>query len=330
MDMVRFGIIGPGRIAARFAQAFATVSPGAELTAVASSDPKRAKAFARKYRIPFALRSYDELLASSCVDVVYVAVTNNAHFAVCMRVIEAGKHLLCEKPLAMNHEQAAAVFTAARERGVFAMEAMWARFLPAAREVRAWLAQGRIGTPQLADITVSGYRSKAEYPRLFERALGGGSLFDLGVYGLEAVLDYAGVDAAISRVSSSVLRNEQGVDLTAAVGIEFASGFLGLVKSSVTADGDNTAYLYGSTGYIRISPTVNYPAAVSLHQGPRTENGGARLAYFSSEYENGLSFEIDHVARCMREGRTESDIMPPSDTLKCARLFDTVLQLEKK
>lgn len=326
MERIRFGIVGLGRIAEKFAQAFSEGAgpPHAELAAVAATDPARAEAFAARFGVPHALESYDALLASGDVDVVYVAVTNNAHFEVCMRVIRAGKHLLCEKPMAMRYEEAARIAAAAKEKGVFAMEAMWSRFLPASQRIQDWLRKGAIGRLLLADITVSGYRSQETYRRLFCPELGGGALFDLGVYGVEALLDYVGVDAQIAEVSAFTMKNERQVDWMTNVGIRFTNGAAGLVKCSITASMDNISYLYGEKGYIRIGPTVNHPEEVALFVGPR--GGEERLVeQFCHAVGNGMEFQIEHVARCIAEGKRESGRMPLSDTLKCARIFDAAL-----
>ena len=129
---IRWGIAAPGAIAAQFADGMALVDGGV-LAAVGSRAKERADAFGDRFDIPNRHGSYDDLMADPTVDVVYVATPHSHHEVVVLAAFEAGKHVLCEKPFALNATQATRMANAAKERGLFAMEALWSRFLPAYR-----------------------------------------------------------------------------------------------------------------------------------------------------------------------------------------------------
>ncbi len=140
---VRWGIAGPGRIAATVAAEFAHV-PEAELVAVGSRSAERATEFAGLHGIPQAYGSYDELFASD-IDVVYLATPHAQHTELALKAIDAGKALLVEKAFTTSVEDTAAIIEAAAHRGVFVMEAMWTRFLPAVVHLRELVTSGELG-----------------------------------------------------------------------------------------------------------------------------------------------------------------------------------------
>ncbi|MET0908641.1 MAG: Gfo/Idh/MocA family oxidoreductase, partial [Ilumatobacteraceae bacterium] len=141
---VRWGIAGPGAMAVGFANDLVLVD-GAELAAVGSRSIDRAWAFGERFDVPSVHGSYAALAADPSVDIVYVATPQSSHEHDTLRFLEAGKHVLCEKPFALNAAQGSRMIDAARQRDLFLMEAMWARFLPSYRKLVALLAEGAIG-----------------------------------------------------------------------------------------------------------------------------------------------------------------------------------------
>ena len=181
---VGWGIAGPGGIAAQFAEGLGLVD-GAVLAAVGSRSRERADGFGDRFGIPNRYGSYQDMMSDPTVDVVYVATPHAQHEAVVLAALEAGKHVLCEKPFALNEKQARRMADAARSRGLFAMEALWSRFLPSYRIVADLLRGGRIGEPLLVEADFGFRVPLMPEHRLFDLAQGGGALLDLGIYPLQ-------------------------------------------------------------------------------------------------------------------------------------------------
>ncbi len=181
---VQWGIAAPGHIATQFAEGLALVD-GAAIAAVGSRSTERAHAFGDRFDIPNRHGSYEDLMTDPTVEVVYVATPHSQHEAVVLMALEAGKHVLCEKPFALNATQAARMVEAARARGLFAMEALWSRFLPAYRVVADLLRNGRIGEPLVVEADFGFRVPLMPEHRLFDLAQGGGALLDLGIYPLQ-------------------------------------------------------------------------------------------------------------------------------------------------
>ena len=181
MASTRWGIMGTGAIANDFAQALKT-TPGAVLHAAASRSQASADAFAKKHGIARSFGSYEELAADGEVDIVYVATPHAFHRDNVLLCLGAGRHVLCEKPLAVSAAQVAECVAAARERNLFLMEGMWTRFFPVARAIRKAVAEGAIG--KVVSVSASlGFKLEPSFnPRLYEPALAGGALFDVGIY----------------------------------------------------------------------------------------------------------------------------------------------------
>ena len=207
--MIHFGILGAGEIARRFLDAVRQTKDG-DVIAVASRDSNRAKAWAEKEHLGVFYGSYDELLANPQIDVVYIATTTNAHYKNILQCLLAGKHVLCEKSMVCTYEQAKEVCALAKEKKLFLMEAMWSRFLPKTAAVRNWIAEGRIGRVNLMQATI-GWKADITYnKRLFLPELGGGALYDIGIYPLE-LLPYF-VNQKIVGLQPLMKRCDTGVD----------------------------------------------------------------------------------------------------------------------
>src|SRR3712207_2277624 len=181
VDEIRWGVVGPGRIAQSVMGDFAHV-PGARPVAVASRSIDRARAFAEQHGLERAHGSYADIVADPDVDVLYLATPHPQHHAVALAAIEAGKALLVEKAFTATLAGAQEVVDAARANGVFVMEAMWTRFQPAVVRLRELVAEGAIGEVRSVQADLGVWRTYDPADRLFDLALGGGALLDLGVY----------------------------------------------------------------------------------------------------------------------------------------------------
>lgn len=310
----RWGIFGPGHIAERFATDLALVED-AELVAVASRSADRAHAFASRHGAAFAYGSLDEMLALPDIDIVYVATPNSQHAPDTLAALEAGKHVLCEKPLATSPAEATAMVDAARQRGLFLMEAMWTRFLPSYRRLIELLADGRIGEPQMVEADF-GFRATPDPAgRLFDPALGGGATLDLGVYPLQLCSLVLGPP---DRVSADVTIGSTGVDETSAAVLHHPDGRLGVIKSSIRVGLSCTARISGSNGWIDLPAFMHCPTHLDVHAGGRLER------IDTSHDGDGIRFQVLDIHRHLADGDTESTVMPLAESLQIAHTVDAI------
>jgi predicted dehydrogenase len=255
--------------------------------------------------------SYAALAADPEVDVVYVATPHAQHAPVAIAMLEAGKHVLCEKPLALDAARAGAMVDAARASGRFLMEAMWSRFLPAYRLLREALDAGAIGTPLVVQADF-GFRVPvvAEH-RLFAPALGGGSLLDVGVYPLQLCSLVFGAPDAVHAVAHV---GETGVDERLAAVLHHPGGGIGVVASAIRADLACRARISGSDGAIELPALAHCPRRLRV-------NGEWVDAAWEGE---GLRFQAEEVQRCLAAGLVESPVMPWAESLRLAATMDAV------
>ena len=329
METCRYGIMGAGRIAGKFAGTFQQgLVKKAELTAVASTDPARAAGFAKTYGIRKSYGSYAELLLDPDIDIVYVATTNNAHYRCCLDAIAAGKHVLCEKPLVLTGREAEELAEAAKVKGVFLMEAMWSRFLPATQQAAQWVRDGRIGSLRSVSASFCVSRDPEEYRRLYDPALGGGAFFDLGVY-VFMLVQYMAGDRKLLKASPVCVPAKTGVDGSTFLHLLYDDGMVGEIKCSVTFNARNEAYLCGERGYIRIAPFFSCAQKVELFAGPPAKGNEYELPepteVFLKEISSGFEYEIDHAAACVKAGRLESDVVPLADSIETAGIYDLIV-----
>jgi predicted dehydrogenase len=183
MRPFKWGIIGPGRIAEKFANAI-PLTDGAILTSVSSRDIGRAEKFAKRFGAPFYYDSYEVLAQDKNIDAVYVAVPHALHCQVSIKCLENGKAVLVEKPLALNEGQVKEMIDASQKNNCFLMDGMWTRFLPAIQKTLELVKEGAIG--EIRQIRADfGFRAKYDpKDRLFNMHLGGGCVLDIGVYPL--------------------------------------------------------------------------------------------------------------------------------------------------
>jgi predicted dehydrogenase len=317
-ETFRWGVAGPGGIATRFAEAMRFVGDG-EIAAVASRSIERADAFADRFAVPTRYGDYESLAGDPDVDVVYVATPHSRHEADTISFVEAGKHVLCEKPFALNARQARRMVDAARARGVFLMEAMWSRFLPAYRALAEVLEEGRIGEPLLVEADFGFRMPVMPEHRLFDRQLGGGALLDLGIYPVQLCSLVLGPP---DRVAADGVVGETGVDEQVAAVLHHAGGALGVVKAAVRVSMACAARISGSDGWIDLPPFMHCPDSITVTGGLGGPGGADRI---DGAYEgDGLRFQIAEVHRCLAEGLTESEVMPLDETVTIARTLDAV------
>lgn len=313
---LRWGILAPGGIARSFADAL-RAETRQEIAAVASRDLGRAQAFATDFGATTAYGSYAALVEDPAVDVVYIASPHSEHYDHALLALDADKPVLIEKAFTRNVAEADEVIGSARSRGLFLMEAMWTRFLPHIDVVRQCVDQGRLGEL----VTVFADHGQPLFPngpqRLSDPALAGGALLDLGVYPIHFAAMLLDRFAA---VQASGTLTDQGVDAQEAVTVTSPSGAMGVLHATMLARTPTTASVVGTEGRLDLDTRFYGPTSVRL----TARDGSAGDVWEPPTRERGLQFEAAEVARCISEGRTESEAMPLDETLRVMALLDEV------
>lgn len=317
MKKLRFGIIGAGNIANKFCNA-AKLVDGTEICAVASKSNERAKAFAERNGIEKYYDSYEEMLTNADIDVVYVATTHNFHKENIFLCFEHGKHVICEKAMTLTEKDAREIFEKAEEKKLFCMEAMWSNFLPQTKKAKEWLDSGIIGEIQSVSAVIGFRGNRNPESRLYNPALAGGSMYDIGVYPTEIVSYLVGepVEDCIGVFRPHPVT---GVDERATFIVSYKSCDAA-IQCMFTANAREYLIINGSKGNIEL------PWGSSGFTAKRYDEYCRLAETFEEPFENGFVFEIEEVVRCINEGRTTSEIMPPQSTIQCARIFDKVLR----
>jgi len=311
---VRWGIAGPGAISRSFAEALGQVDD-AELVAVGSRAADRADAFGDAFGVPHRHGSYEDLAADPSVDVVYVGTPHSRHEQDTLLFLEAGKHVLCEKPFALDRAQGRRMAAAAEQAGLFLMEAMWSRFLPAYRTLVEVLGEGRIGEPNLVEADFGFQATFDPAHRHFDPAQGGGALLDLGVYPVQLASLVLGTP---DRIVAEGQLGETGVDELVAAVLHHETGSLAVVKAALRASMTCTARIAGTHGYVQLPAFMHCPDRMTVAAPAGTEEIDCSFP------GNGLRFQVEEVHRCLAAGRTQSDVMPLAETLAIAATLDTI------
>lgn len=308
--VIRWGILGPGTIAHRFAEGL-SVLPDAELVAIGSRSSDRASKFADEFNVPKRHGSYADLANDPDVDAIYVSTPHPFHKEYSILCLEAGKAVLCEKPMAVNARQVKEMIDCARVSKKFLMEAMWTRFLPAIAQVREWLAEGAIGEPRMLTADF-GFRSGWNPDgRLLNPNLAGGGLLDVGVYTIAmACMVFGGVP---SRIASMAHIGETGVDEQAAMVLGYDAGQLAILSCAIRTNTPHDARILGTEGSIYI-PGFWHTTSAALHASGK-EPERVEIPFKGNGYE----YEAIEVMRCLREGKLESNIMPLDESLSIAK-----------
>ncbi|MCU1524958.1 MAG: oxidoreductase [Microbacteriaceae bacterium] len=322
---LRWGIVGPGLIAHRFAEQLATSATG-RLVAVASRDLSRAESFATEFAggdvAPRAYGSYADLFADAEVDAVYIATVHTEHVRLIVEAAEAGKHIVCEKPLAVNHAGVMVAVEAARRNGVYLAEGFMYRFHPQIARFVELLHSGAIGDIQHIEASFSFSADLPAEHRLKNPDLAGGGILDVGCYPVSAARLIAGVAAGrpfadpVSFIASGTI-GSTGVDEWASASLGFATGVTAHVTSGTGLQGENNIVVYGSAGRL----TLPEPWLPSI-DGSVIEIARVDSAAEVIEVPPALAYALqaDAVTRYADEGQAPQ--MTWADSLGNARVLD--------
>ena len=308
----RWGILGTGAIAKKFATDLQNLDD-AECFAVGSRKMETAKEFAEQFHMPIAHGSYADLIADEAVDAIYLATPHPFHIENTLACLEGGKPVLCEKPFAINAKEAAIMISAARKKDVFLMEAMWSRFLPVNLKVREWLDEGLIGDPlyMMVDFGFKGPFNPVN--RLFDPALGGGALLDVGIY----TTSYASwvFKSQPEQITAVGIMGKTGVDEQNSMIFTYGNSAQALLRSAIRIQTEHKVRIEGTRGVI-VVPDFWHATEATL-----TIDGEKPVTFTG---ESGYQFEAAEVMRCVRSGEVESKIMPLDETLSIMETMDVI------
>jgi|SRR5215207_9181294 len=314
-EQIRWGILGTGAIASTFTDDLLRM-PEHRVVAVGSRSPQTARRFADRYGIARAHGSYADLATDSDVDVVYIATPHSGHHGAAMLCLNAGRAVLCEKAFTLDAAEAEELVATARAKNLFLMEALWTRFNPAVVRIRELIAEGVIGDVRsvMADFAVSFAYDPAH--RLFDPALGGGALLDLGIYPVSFAWMLLGEPSRVRAVAGLAAN---GVDSNTGILFGYGGGQVALLHCTFEADGPVTATILGSRGWIEVRPLFVKATSFTVH--PRDGEPWTHTVVLDG---HGYTYQAAEVARCLRAGELESPIMPLDESVAIMRAMDTI------
>lgn len=331
-----WGIIGTGAIAHKFADDLSHVAD-ARKAAIFSRTLDNAKIFAAKHSFADSFDDLQKFLVQPDLDIVYIATPHIAHHAQALAAIKAGKNVLIEKPITMTANEAEQINSAANAKGVLVMEALWSRFLPAIQRAKTILEQGDIGTIKRAEASLYFNREYDPADRLFDPALGGGVLHDLGVYPVSLARYLIG---ELQLVSSSWKAAPNGVNKSAILNLKSSEVQI-TIKVGFGPEQDNTFDVYGDTGALRIDRHFVRAESMTIWRGPQSQlppaSGGLvsrlgnKFALQGGKRENfvreshGLNFQAAAFQAALGQKLLEHPVMPLNESAEVLQIIEQVL-----
>jgi predicted dehydrogenase len=318
MKVVRWGILGCGRIAKKFAADLKLVE-GAELIALGARQLSTAKDFAKEFPAPNVHGSYKELVSDPDVDVIYIASPHALHHEHTLLCLNHNKAVLCEKAFALNLRQVKEMVETAQKKKVFLMEAIWSKFLPQYQKVQELISSGELGDIVSVLISFGFIPLPPVPPRLFDPALGGGSLLDIGIYNIFYALSFLGRP---DEIEASMTPAPTGVDEQCAMLFKYKNGAMAQLFSSLSSNLGTEADIGGTKNRVRLTSRFYAPSAnIEIFSG-REET--KKIIPVHKEGGSGYQYEARHVGECLRKGLIESPVMSHADSLLLMETMDRV------
>ncbi|MDO3381320.1 Gfo/Idh/MocA family protein [Gilvimarinus algae] len=315
MKKIRWGILSTGRIANQFAADFCAVR-GASVHAVAGRQLAAAEQFAHRHQIPNAYQGYEALFSDPNIHAIYIGSPHSLHFEHAKRALEAGKAVLCEKPLTINFDECSRLQKIAADNNAYLMEAMWTYFLPAIKKALAWVADGRIGK-------IKHIKADFGYPqrpydasrREYDKSLAGGCLLEMGVYPVAIAWLFLRQDPESIQVSSRLAPNGVEDDLSWIAKYRDCTATLG---TSFRCKLQNWAYIIGDEGYIAIPDFWRARECSFYVLDERVER------FIDNRQTQGLCFEAQAVTDDLLQKKTSPSQVTAEDSLAFARHMDWI------
>ena len=295
--------------------------------AVGSRSHARALAFARELAVPAAYGSYAELLSDESLDAVYVPTPHALHVEHVTAALEAGKHVLCEKPLTLRAGDAEALFALAGRERLLLMEAMWTACHPVVRSVRQGLADGAFGAPRHLHAELGFVVAAPPEDRLLDVALGAGALLDMGIYPLTFAHLLLG---EAEELTATAVLSRSGIDLDIAIAGRYPAGAMATMNASMTSWSSRRAELATDRGRMVLetfhhpSHATYTPTAVGGTDDLAERGEPQRIVGAEPVVGRGYTHEVVEFQRCLAEGLLESPLVPQAQTLTILRQMDAL------
>lgn len=312
--MIKWGILGAGGIAEKFASDFELVN-GASIIAVAARSKQRSELFAQKHHIEKSYGSYQELVNDNDVDIIYIATTHNFHLEHILLCLQHNKHVLCEKPATVNLSQFNIAREEAKRRGLFFMEALWTAFLPTILKAKEWISMGVIGEIKMIQADLGFSLDLTPEKRYINPELAAGTLLDIGIYPLHFGQIFAASDVASYQIMADMYYS--GVDKTNLIQLRYKNGILGQYSACTAERYENDGIIIGTKGRIIIKDFHMTKQAII-----KTEDHEESFTDDSPGF--GYNFEIQSVIDCLEQHLTENPIMPLNQTSNIISLMDSM------
>ncbi|MCR8556757.1 Gfo/Idh/MocA family oxidoreductase [Mucilaginibacter sp. BJC16-A38] len=321
MKTIKWGILGAGRIAGKFASDLKLVAD-AELIAIGSRTQESADKFGAEFNIKNRHASYEALVNDPEVDVIYIATPHNLHYENTLLCLHHNKAVLCEKPFAMNTRQAKEMIDVARERKLFLMEARWTVFHPHYKKLHEMIGQGLLGDVRSVLINF-GFKPAPPVPaRIFDPALGGGTLMDIGIYNVFMAMSVLGKP---DKIEASMTPASTGVDEQCAILFKYNNGAMAQLFSTFSSNLATEADIAGTEGRIRLTSRFYEPSATVEYYPKYVDS--KEIIEVEKEAGVGYQYEARHVNACLKRGLTESDVIPFADTLLLMETLDKIREI---
>lgn len=308
--MIRFGIVGAGGIAEKFATDIKSVK-NAKAVAIASRDLGRANKFKDKFNLDYAFDSYEKMAESDLIDAVYIATPHSFHKEQSILFMNHKKHVLCEKPIAVNSQQFEDMVISSQKNKVLLMEAMWTKFLPATIKVREVVKSGALGKLKHAYIEFGQdlRHIGGDKGRLFNMNLAGGCLLDMGIYPLSYTLNLT--DSPVKTIDAKADFHHTGVDTNSTVNFVFDNGATATLISSFMEVLDAPSVFEFEKGSIVVD---------HFHKSQKITINDKIYEY--PHISGGFEYEIDSFAKTIEDGFLENKVMTHEQTRKSMKLLD--------
>lgn len=313
---IKWGIIGLGRIAHQFAKELQLVN-GTELVAVASRSKENAESFAKNYHCPKAYDSYEAILNDDTIDIIYIATPHDSHATLTMQALEKNKHVLCEKPIALNYSDAEKMIAASKKNKKFFMEAFWTRFNPSFKETLSKIKQGELGKVQYINADFAFVGNENEKNRLFDLKLGGGALMDIGVYPLFLAYTILGIP---EKIDAKSIFHTSGVDKQTAMILQYPDA-QAILYAGINTTSEMKATISGTEGRINLNPTWHMAESYTVIK------DNMEIKYDFPTKGMGYTYEIEECHQCIQNKAIESQLWSHKNSLELIKIVNEIKKI---
>lgn len=314
---INWGILGPGKIARKFAKDLQLAyKEGARIHAVASRNEGRARAFAQEFGIPNVFSNYEDLLQCPGLDIVYIATPHTFHLEHSLLCLQNRMPVLCEKPCGINTHEVKQILEVAEAKQTFFMEGLWTRFIPSFNKALELVEQGALGAVRSIHADFGFASVNDTNSRLWNRNLGGGSWLDIGIYPAFAAYSLLGLPEHLEAIA---IKNGNGIDEQCQVIMSYPNGATASLHSSIVCKTPTECWIHGTEGSLKLNGRWHEPTSITLW------NGSDEPKDIFFDYDcHGYLFEIKAVMNALRVGKKQCDEWSWKDSLQLCTLLDAV------